>query len=175
VSKRANQTAFVLGLLLVTAAFAVAACGGDDKPADRTSASQTQTGPDGTGKSHGQKRDDGSSGSASAGDQNGGGLSGTDRSGGADAPQVDRPLRRRSLGRYLAERYRVTEWYGAIRKLRITGSQVRVYMSLDPESDDEGPPVIACRAVRSYSTRIEKVTVYGTTMKLVPTKVLREC
>ena len=162
-------------MLLATATLALAACGGDDKPADRTSASQTQTGPDGTGKSHGQKREDGSSGSASAGDQNGGNTPGTDRSGGADAPQVDRPLRRRSLGRYLAERYRVTEWYGAIRKLRITGSQVRVYMSLDPESDDEAPPVIACRAVRSYSTRIEKVTVYGTTMKLVPTKVLREC
>jgi hypothetical protein len=166
---------FVLALLLATATFAVAACGGDDKPANRTAPSQTQTGSNGTGKSRGQKRADGSSGSASAGDQDGGGASGTGRSGGADAPRIDRPLRRRSLGRYLAERYRVTEWYGVIRKIRVTGGRVRVYMSLDPESDDEGPPVLACNAVRSYSSRIEKVTVYGTTPKLVPTKVLREC
>jgi hypothetical protein len=176
VSKQANLKALLLAVPAVVVALSVIACGGDDeKSASATTSTQTETGQDGTAGSGAGKRGGGSSGGASTDEGTDKGSSGAGRSGGAGAPRVDRPLRRRTLARYLAERYRQTAWYGTIKRIGVHGSKVRVYTSLDPESDDEAPPLLACEAVRDYSTRIEKVTVLGSTEKLVPTKVLRDC
>ena len=174
--KRANLKALLLAVPAVVIALSVIACGGgDEKSASTTTAPQTETGQGGTAGSGTSKRGDGSPRGASQGDAGGGSSNGAEGTGGADAPRVDRPVRRRTLARYLAERYRLTAWYGTIIRIGVHGSKVRVYTSLDPESDDESPPLVACRAVRAYSTRIKKVTVIGQTEKLVPTKVLRDC
>jgi hypothetical protein len=168
-----------LVLLLLVAALSFAACGGDDdKSADRATASQTETGGGGKGDAGANSGGEGSSGGASSGvEGSGSGLSpsGAERSGGAGAPQIDRPVRRPSLARYLAQRYRLTEWYGTIVRIRIGGGKVRVYTSLDPASDDEAPPLIACRAVRAYSTRIKRATIYSEQTRSIPRKALHIC
>jgi hypothetical protein len=166
--------------LLVSAAIAAVVFGGgcgddDDKAADRSVPGATQTTPGGAGGSTGQGRGEGNGGGETAGGGGGGGAARGGGSGGSGAPRVDRPARKRSLQRYLARRYRATPWYGLIRRLDIDGGQVRVYLNFDPENDDEGPPVLACTAVRDYSSRIEKVTVYGTSESVVPTKLLKQC
>jgi hypothetical protein len=62
-----------------------------------------------------------------------------------------------------------------MRKLRVKGGQVTVYLTFPPESDDEGPPVLACTAVRAYGPSVKKVKVYGSTGAQGQTTLLRVC
>jgi hypothetical protein len=171
----------VLAFLLVAVVLSVGACGDDDDRSPHQAAASTpETQSSGAGKSGGQQtgEQNGSGSSQSAAGRNGGAgrsPSRAERSGGSGAPRVNRPVSRRSLARYLAERYRLTQWYGTIVRLRVGSGKVFVYTSLDPESDDENPQLVACKAVHAYSSRIRRVTVYGQSSKPVPTKVLQIC
>jgi hypothetical protein len=150
----------MLMLSLAVAGCSLAACGGcHDR--SKTAASPAQTGTSGTGEERGDR----------AQRSGGGTQSGASRADGADArsrgsvdarsPGPTTGPGKRSLERYLAKNYRQTPWYPILRKLRIAGGHVTVYLSFSPENDDETPPLLACTAVRSYGKQVKKVSVYG--------------
>ena len=170
----------ILALMLIAIAGAIAAgigsCGGDDDHSSSgPAASQTETSTSTTSQSgDGRSGGDRSSGSGSGGsseDQ----ASSDGGSGGSRAPRSARAPRKRSLQRYLARHYRATPWYPLLRKLRISGGHVTVYLKFPPESDDEGPPVLACTAVSSYGKQVTRVTVYGSRTPQGKTSLLKEC
>jgi hypothetical protein len=169
----------ILALVLVAITGPIGAgCGGDDDHSSSTATgSPTQTTAGGTSQAgdgrsgDGRSRDSGgSSGASSGGDQASSGRG----SGGSNAPALRAP-RKRSLQRYLARRYRATPWYPLLRKLRISGGHVTVYLKFPPESDDEGPPVLACTAVSSYGKQVTRVSVYGSPTQQGKTFLLKEC
>jgi hypothetical protein len=168
-----------LFLLVAAVVLGVGGCGGDDdRPAGGSGASQTQADTSTAEKSGGERSDRDQSGgrtSGGSGTSRNDGASSGGGSGGARAPKATRPLRKKSLQRYLAKHYRLTPWYGELKRIGVSGGHVRVYTTLSPESDDESPPVLACTAVRSYGHQVKKVTVYGSTASLVPTNVLVDC
>jgi hypothetical protein len=150
----------MLMLSLAVAACSLAACGGCDdgsktaRSPGRTSTSGTAEKPDG--------RSQRSRGTQSGASRDGRKAAGSHGSGGAGAPATSaRPPRKRTLERYLAVNYRQTPWYPMLRKLSIAGGHVTVYLTFSPESDDESPPVLACRAVRSYGKQVKRVSVYS--------------
>jgi hypothetical protein len=160
------------------AAFGVVSCGGDDdKSKSSTSASQGQTGPS-TRKSADGGAGGGRSGETksrtpgSAGNDGGSPETG---SGGARAPRLDRPVRKRTLQRYLASNFREAPWYPMLERLRIAGAHVSVYLNFSPENDDENPPVMACTAVLSYGRQVKQVTVYGLPTSQGKTAIMKEC
>jgi hypothetical protein len=165
----------ILVVALVAIAWAIGACGGDDDHSSSgPAASQTQTSTSGSsqrgdGRSGGANGD-GSSTGAGGGDQASGG-----NSGGSGAPRVLRPPRKRSLQRYLARHYRDTPWYPLLRRLRISGGHVTVYLKFPPESDDENPPVLACNAVASYGKQVTRVTVYGSPTPQGQVNLVKQC
>ena len=95
------------------------------------------------------------------------GASSKGSSGGSRAPRTERAPRKKSLQRYLARHYRQTPWYPLMRKLKIAGGHVTVYLTFPPESDDESPPVLACTAVLSYGRQVKNVTVTGPRLRRV--------
>jgi hypothetical protein len=159
----------VLGLVVP-----VLGCGGDDdRPETEPPVSQTQPGSsprqeEGSG-SGGQSSD----GSPAAGEQSNGDSASAD-TGGAGAPRSSAP-RRKSLLRYLASKYGQSPWYPLLRKLEVNGGHVRIHLTFSPESDDEGPPVLACTAVLSYGRQVRDVTVYGSPTSQGRTAILRQC
>jgi len=153
--------------LLLTAACGLMACGGGSKSSEQ--AAQTTTG-DGTHTSTDARP--GGGGSSRSGGTAGAGFGGTGSShsgagaqkgsGGSGAPRVKAPVRKRTLLRFITVHYRQQVWYGLLKRLQIgDGGHARVYLSFPPESDDEGPPLMACQGVLSYGRQINEVTVYG--------------
>jgi hypothetical protein len=159
----------VLGLMVP-----VLGCGGedDDRPETSPGASQTQPGSgSGQGDATGDRPP--AAGSPAAGARDGGDASSED-TGGAGAPRSAAP-RRKSLLRYLASKYRQSPWYPLLNKLEVKGGHVRVHLTFSPESDDEGPPVLACTAVLSYGSPVKDVTVFGSPTSQGQTAILKQC
>jgi len=167
----------ILALVLVAIAGAIGACGGDgDHSSSGPSASQAETSTSRTSQAGDGRSAGGRDGRSTPADRGGGdGASSGGDSGGSGAPRALPPPRKRSLQRYLARRYRVTPWYPLLRKLQISGGHVNVYLKFPSESDDEGPPVLACNAVSSYGKRVTGVTVYGSPTPQGKTNLLQRC
>lgn len=161
------------------AAFGAVSCGGgDDKSKGSTSASQGRADTS-AGNSSGYGRGGGGrSGSAKSrtpGSAGNGGAQSQDGSGGARAPRLEGAPRKRSLERYLASKYRQAPWYPLLKRLRITGGHVGVYLNFSPDDDDENPPVMACTAVLSYGRQVTQVTVYGLPTSQGKTAIMKQC
>jgi hypothetical protein len=52
---------------------------------------------------------------------------------------------------------------------------VDVYLEFPSESDDEGPPVLACNAVASYGKQVTSVSVYGSPTPQGKTNLVKLC
>jgi hypothetical protein len=52
---------------------------------------------------------------------------------------------------------------------------VNVYLKFPSESDDEGPPVLACNAVASYGKQVTSVSVYGSPTPQGKTNLVKAC
>jgi hypothetical protein len=174
-----NHPKLGLPIVAVVLALVVSATGcgggGDDEGSDTgTGGTQpqagTETSPNGSGDSAA-----GSEGSSADRAQSGAGNPADGGSGGAGAPRTGDPVHRRSLARYLAARYARTPWYPLIRRIKVTGSEVRVYMNFPPESDDESPPLLACTAVLSYGRQVRDVFVYGSPTPQGQNVILKRC
>jgi hypothetical protein len=169
--------------LLLLAACALVACGGGDSSKQ---ASRAQTGQDAQTSTDSRPGGGGSSGSGGAGGSQAGGTGGTGSSapgagaqktgsGGAAAPRVKGPVHKRTLLRYLALHYRQQGWYSMLRRLRINGGHVRVYLNFPPENDDTRPPLAACEGVLSYGRQVNEVTVYGIPTPQGKLVVMKHC
>jgi hypothetical protein len=172
-----NHPKLGLPIVAVVLALVVSAtgCGGDDEGSETgTAGTQPQAGsetsPEGSDDSAG-----GSEGSSADRARSGAGNRADEGSGGAGAPRTGDAVHRRSLARYLAARYARTPWYPLIRRIKVTGSEVRIYMNFPPESDDESPPLLACTAVLSYGRQVRDVFVYGSPTPQGRTVILKRC
>jgi hypothetical protein len=160
------------------AAFGFVSCsGGDDKPKGSTSASQgrADTSAGNSGHERGGGARAGGAKSRTPGSAGYGGAQSQHGSGGARAPRLDGAPRKRSLERYLASKYRQAPWYPLLKRLRITGGHVGVYLNFSPDDDDETPPVMACTAVLSYGRPVTRVTVYGLPTSQGKTASMKQC
>ena len=165
-----------LGLAIVVLALIVLACGGDDENSKSGStASQPGTGTETSRHEDGASGGEKSEGSTTDPSRTGGGDPSSEGTGGAGAPRTGDAVHRRSLARYLAARYAQTPWYPLIRRIRVTGSEVRVHLNFPPESDDESPPLLACTAVQSYGRQVRDVFVYGSPTPQGRSVILKQC
>ena len=169
----------MLVLLAAGAAFGPSACGGDDHGSSNGSqAPRTQPSAPADERAGGSRSGAGGSGGAQpddSGTSSSGGTPPAGGSGGARAPRPQTAVRKRSLERYLATNFRVSPWYPMLRRLRISGGHVRVYLDFPPESDDEAPPALACSQVLSYGRQVKRVTVYGAPTPQGKILVMRDC
>jgi hypothetical protein len=166
--------------LLVVAACALVACGGggSSKQASQTQTGQaTQTSADTRPGGAGSSGSGGTAGSHAGGTDNSARGAGAPKSGsgGAAAPRVTVPVRKRTLLHYLTVHYRQQVWYPLLTRLRIRGNHVRVYLNFPPSSDDENPPLLACKAVLSYGGPVKEVTVYGNPNPQGQLLVMKHC